>query len=158
MVTPLDPEITRALVAKLKPTLAKAGYKRNEQTWYNFSPELMRVLEFENGTSKPLAYFNLGIALRTKMGTVQPRAVSCSVHGRLSALIEDLPSLCDFGQPHIEVKARIETIVKAVETVALPFLNSFQTIADLQQAITSSRLRGFMIPQATRDLLSRISA
>jgi len=151
-------EEVEATIEALKPVLIQHDYQRRDGTWYFFSPELVRVLDFHPGRRhSKKALLRIGLVIRALQDSTRPELHDCSVSGPLYLLLENLghyERIINFGDTTLATTERISHIVRLVEGSALPFLADFVTVDHVRNFVDSPRSHGFNIQRATREYLS----
>ncbi len=163
------------LFDSLRQMLSEKGYQRRDMTWYSHSRELIRVLELAPTVSRNKVWFRLGIALRALDGVqdptvwdmvrplrcraTHPQIEDCAVSVRLQRLVDnraDFERVCDFTDPTISHANSLPQILQVVSRVAMPFLESFNSLEDVRVFVHSDRARLCTIREPAKAILSLI--
>lgn len=162
----------RLLFGALRQMLVERGYKRRDMAWYSYSSDLIRVLEFAPAVARKKVWFPLGIALRALDGAddptvwdavrplrcraTHPQIEDCAVSVRLQRLVADragFERLCDFTDPTISHVDSVSQILQVIAQVALPFLESFNTLEDVRAFVHSNRAHLCRISEPAKAIL-----
>ena len=171
----LKNEDVRLLFEALRQMLDARGYQRRDLTWYSYSRELIRVLHFAPALTRDRIWFALGIALRALDGVedrtvwdavrplrcraTHPQIEDCAVSVRLQRLVDDraaIEGLCDFTDRTVSHAGSVPQILQVISQVALPFLESFNTLEDVRTFVHSNRAQVCTIREPAKAILSRI--
>jgi hypothetical protein len=145
----------RLLFEGLNRLLVGRGYRRRGTTWYSDAHDLIRVFSFDpHPTWRPFA---LGIYLhaldrvpdpsvwdtigpRVRCRATHPQIEDCAVSVGLQDLVEDrarFVGLTKFLVRNVSGLEAVPQIVQVVSDVALPLLETFQTVNDVRRAVQS---------------------
>jgi hypothetical protein len=144
METALPNEDVQAIINELASLMIRHGYQRRGGTWYLFNPELLRIFDFQPGTYRKKAYFNLGLMVRALDNSSRPRISECSAYGRLDRLVPDIEEFerATNFESGMTREEQVAFIVKTVLTVVLPFLAALNTVEDVRRFVCSPNSRG----------------
>ena len=156
MGNPLSREDMQAIRDALEPLMIRHDYQRRDATWHRFNSELIRIFDFQAGTFRQKAYFNLAFVVRARDDSTRPEIHDCSVHGRLDLLVPDLEHYelaTNFAEPGMTQDERVSYIVRMTETIVLPFHEVMDTVAELGKFLSSSQAKGFRIKESAKKVL-----
>jgi hypothetical protein len=171
----LKNEDIRLLFEALRQMLDERAYQRRVLTWYSYSRALIRVLHLAPALTRNRIWFALGIALRALDGVedrtvwdsirplrcraTHPQIEDCAVSVRLQRLVEDrarFVTSCHFTDATVSHSASVPHILQVISQVALPFLESFNTLEDVRTFVHSERAPVCTIREPAKTILSRI--
>jgi len=170
-----DPELknedVRLLFETLRRLMTEKDYRRRDTTWYFDTRELIRVFKFDIHSR---THFAMGIALRAldrvddptvwdsiyprRCRATHPQIEDCAVSVGLHDMVDDcteFEKLTKFLNRAVSGSEAVPKIVQAVSQVALPFLESFQTLDDLRRVVHSERASLLTIRETAKDILLR---
>jgi hypothetical protein len=164
------------LFESLNRLLAGRAYRRRGTTWYSDRRELIRVFSFDSQpTWRPFA---VGVYLhaldkvhapsvwdtigpRIRCRATHPQIEDCAVSVGLQYLVEDragFVKLTRFLVRNVSGSEAVPQIVQAVSDVALPLLETFETVDDVRRALHAEcKCRSFLkIHESAKPILSCI--
>jgi len=165
----LKNEDVRLLFEGLRRLLADRGYRRRDTTWYSETHELVRVFNLDLHSR---THFAMGIALHAldrvndptvwdsvypgRCRATHPQIDDCAISIGLHDMVDDCAAfdkLTKFLNRIVPGSEAIPKLVQTVDEVALPFLESFQTIEDVRKFVRSERASTLTIREAARSIL-----
>jgi hypothetical protein len=159
MKTSLPKEDEQAIMEQLERLMIQRDYQRRGGTWYLFNPELLHILDFQAGTYRRKAYFNLAVMVRNLDDSTRPRIHDCSVYGRLDRLVPDAEQYelaTNFGEAGMAQAERVAYIVTVVQSIVLPFHADLKTVEDVRRFISSPKAIGFTVRESAKHFLQQI--
>jgi len=170
-----DPEFknedVRLLFEALRRLFVGKGYRRRSTTWYFDNRDFIRVFNFSIHSR---THFAMGIALRaldrandpTVWDSVEPRRSrathpqieDCAISVGLHDMVDDcteFDKLTKFLNRAVPGTEAVPKIIQTVSDVALPFLESFQTLDDIRRVLHSERASVLTIRERAKDILLR---
>lgn len=128
---------TQNLAQSISGVLCKQGLKRKGATWYLESPACICLLNLQRSQWGNKYYINLGVLVKQLGHIPFPKENQCHLGIRLSQIVPDSTQLernLDFEDSSSSDEKRIEAIREAIETHAIPFLSSLQTLDGIKRA------------------------
>jgi hypothetical protein len=148
--------MNKELESRIAALLKSEGFKKKSRTWWIEGDECVSVLNLQKSSWGETYYINCGVVVKHLGGNVRPAISSCHLEGRMEYLMDNPSSLqpnLEFGGDPTMDENKIDTVVRLLQTVAIPVLRSWQTVAGVKKWALAQKELNWLITPEMRGLL-----
>lgn len=135
---------------------SSVNFRRKGDTWYSESNDFHILINLQKSNWGKQFYLNLGVSIKGKPDGSLPQEKDCNLRVRLSELFLDqkyFDQIMDFENDQISITIRKETIENAIANIAIPFLESINTISSMKERVSSGVIKLYWIDLDLKKIL-----
>ena len=148
---------TEELAKVVNEVLVPAGFRRRKDTWYKANEDTIILLNLQKSQYGGQYFINLAVYLRHLGTASSPSENQSHIRVRLTAIAGSealaIGEALDLERPGVSTGQRRDTIVRALTTMALPFLAERSVLPYLRKLHAEGTLGPVFVTKATLTLL-----
>jgi uncharacterized protein DUF4304 len=153
---------TTELAEVVSSVLVPAGFRRRKDTWYSANEDTIILLNLQKSRYGGQYFVNLAVYFRDLGTATSPLEHQSHIRVRLTAIagneVSAIDEALDLERPNVSTEQRRTTLMRALTTIALPFLNERSVLPRVRELHAQGRLGPVLITRATVALLERMPA